>query len=224
MSEHVFPSWDELPETVRLKIEACGGTKEMYDNHGDSVRASQLWFASWDDLTPEIRKRFVDGGVDKVEFEASQAEKDSMGLCASLEPRGAESKEMREIIERGWELEYNRQVAEWAVDELALDHIHVLDPILVHRHLAGQVTEPHMRCHVFLALRSKPNDFTEAVIDVEMDLFNKLEPVSDVKQRLGLPVTGGEWQRFLQQFWQTVESGAVDPMVDKHLVVIGTRA
>ena len=67
-----------------------------------------------------------------------------------MKPRIAGTPELRILARNGREAGYNRQLPTEIIETLDPEGIHVIEPLMVHEHAAGEPTEPHLRCQIYM--------------------------------------------------------------------------
>lgn len=200
-----FPEWDELPEEIRQILLANGHNEESYAK----MAGATLWVVPWGDLTEEIRVEFESHEVTEEIFEANRLEKESMQFCYTLDNRVICTEDLKTVFATSRFMEYNRMPEDGLEDLLDLQGTHVINPIMVHRFRMFEVVDPHMRAFLYMKTKGTEKP-VQIIIDMSMEHFNNCQTTNDFAEERGISFTNeneGEWERFLRDFWETIEQG-----------------
>ena len=107
-----------------------------------------------------------------------------MARVMSLKGKVASFKQLQNIIKKGRENEYNRQLDETKLKPFLikeLDKIHKeinevrfpMTALMIHEHAQGERVAPHIRASIYIPGTGKER----TIIDVDWNIWNKLEQV-----------------------------------------------
>lgn len=107
-----------------------------------------------------------------------------MARVMSLKGKVASFKQLQNIIKKGRENEYNRQLDETKLKPFLikeLDKIHMdinevrfpMTALMIHEHAQGERVAPHIRASIYIPGTGKER----TIIDVDWNIWNKLEQV-----------------------------------------------
>lgn len=93
--------------------------------------------------------------------------------------RTADTPTLRSIVERGNKVGFNRQIQVGDFDLMADEKgTHVLEKLMLHEHIAGQLVTPHVRALVLIKCKEK-DEPSMAFLDMSQDDWLSLERVLD---------------------------------------------
>ena len=109
--------------------------------------------------------------VFKLKYAAKMRQKDRQMEAIRYMSR----KQLQNVAAEGDVMEFNRQIAPWVLKNLAKGTKIGVEPLLIHEHIGGQLTESHMRTLVGFKLKS--GKIGAAFIDMKMTTFQSLPPI-----------------------------------------------
>ncbi len=186
----------------------------------------------WEDLPDEWKQTpGMRNPEEYAVFKANQEQQSlDMAMAQAAPTKVAYTTNIRDIDALAAEIGsegLNRRLSTEGLDSLDEEGVHLLKPIMVHRHAMGEPVQAHMRCLAYLKMDRTPEiemmlgaelsdeeikeeDLEETFrkpfevfLDVPMAYFNSLPSVAEYRKIIGLPPEEDEqddWQRFLGEF------------------------
>lgn len=99
-------------------------------------------------------------------------------LLVGGEKRVVDTPYLESILTGAMVEDYNRQPGNWS---LAPGGVHIVSPLLVHKHRHGEPYKEHMRVILMLKIVNQDEPYTTGPVDIRMDDFMSLPSVTDVK-------------------------------------------